>query len=71
MCKSVQAELDGFFGSLNRQATSARHVTVQAIPQTLAKLAPGALPALNHLVFTLAEDAGLVHRWHHFPRIAV
>lgn len=71
MCKSVQAELDGFFGSLKAQATLVRHVTAQAFAQARAKLAPGALPALNDHLIKLAEEAGLVPRWHGLRRIAV
>lgn len=71
MCKSVQAELDAFFGSVQTQATLVRHVTAQAFAQARTKLAPGALPALNDLLLKLAEDAGLVPRWHGLRRIAV
>ena len=71
MCKSVQAELDTFFGSLQAQATLVRHVTAQAFAQARAKLAPGALPVLNDHLIKLAEEAGLVPRWHGLRRIAV
>ncbi len=71
MCKSVQAELDGFFGSLKAQATLVRHVSAQAFAQARAKLAPAALPALNDHLIKLAEDTGRVPRWHGLRRIAV
>lgn len=71
MCKSVQAELDTFFGSLKAQAALVRHVSAQAFAQARAKLAPDALPALNDHLLSLADDAGLVPRWHGLRRIAI
>lgn len=71
MCKSVQVGLDGFFSSLKAQASLVRHLTSQAFAQARAKLAPGALPALNDHLIALAEEAGFVPRWHGLRRIAV
>lgn len=45
-----------------REAALVRHVSAQAFAQARAKLAPGALPALNDHLLSLAEQAGLVPR---------
>jgi len=69
--KSVQAELDEFFAHLQPHAALVRHVSAQAFAQARAKLAPGALPALNDHLLALVDQAGLVPRWNGLRRIAV
>ena len=63
LCKSVQAELDQFFGHLQQQANLVRHVSEQAFAQARAKLSPAALPTLNDHLLTEVEQAGLLPRW--------
>jgi len=69
--KSVQAELDYFFACLAHTPGLLRHASAQAFAQARAKLAPGALPALNDHLLRQADAAGLVPRWHGLRRIAV
>ena len=63
LCKSVQAELDQFFGHLQQQAQRVREVSEQAFAQARAKLSPDALPRLNDYLIEQAEQAGCVPRW--------
>lgn len=63
MCKSVQAELDQFFGHLQQQAQLVRHVSEQAFAQARAKLSPNAIPALNDWLITQTESNGWIPRW--------
>ena len=69
--KSVQAELDQFFACLSHTPGLLRHVSAQAFAQARAKLAPGALPALNDYLLRQADASGLVPRWYGLRRIAV
>lgn len=71
LCKSVQAELDEFFGHLQQQAALVRHFSAQAYAQARAKLHADALPTLNDHLLSLIEQAGGVPRWHGLRRIAV
>ncbi len=63
LCKSVQAELDLFFGHLQQQAQLVRTVSEQAFAQARAKLSPSALPLLNDYLIEQAVQAGWVPRW--------
>jgi hypothetical protein len=63
LCKSVQAELDQFFGHLQQQAQLVREVSEQAFAQARAKLSPDALSSLNDYLIDRAEQAGWVPRW--------
>ncbi|WP_436023809.1 hypothetical protein [Trinickia sp. LjRoot230] len=48
--KSIQAELDEFFGHLRQQAGLARDVSEQAFASARAKLADAALPYLGFVL---------------------
>jgi len=63
LCRSLQAELDQFFGHLRQHAQLERAVSEQAFAQARAKLSPGALPSLNDYLIEQAEQAGWVPRW--------
>jgi hypothetical protein len=63
LCKSVQAELDQFFGHLQQQAQLVREVSEQAFAQARTRLSPSALPQLNDYLIERAEQAGCVPRW--------
>ncbi len=60
MRKSIQAELDEFFGHLQQQASLAREVSEQAFASARAKLADTALPYLNDWLLARAERDGRV-----------
>ena len=64
MRKSVQTELDEFFGHLEQQVALVRHVSERAFFGACAKLGAGAVPALNDWLIEKVEAAGLVPRWH-------
>lgn len=70
MRKSVQAELDTFFGHLQQQAQLVRHVSEQAFAQARAKLSLTAIPLLNDWVIERAEHYGFVARWHGLRLVA-
>lgn len=61
--KSVQTELDEFFGRLHAQAGLLRAVTEQAFALARAKLAPEALHWLNERLLAQAEASGAALRW--------
>src|SRR5450830_893941 len=64
MRKSVQTELDEFFGHLRQQAQLVHAVSAQAFAQARAKLATTAMPALNDWLIEQADQRGYVPRWH-------
>ncbi|MGS0755174.1 hypothetical protein ACVBEH_10985 [Roseateles sp. GG27B] len=63
MRKSLQAELDVFFGHLQQQAQLVRQVSAQAFAQARAKLSVCAIPGLNDWLIQRAEQDGLISRW--------
>jgi len=63
MRKSVQAELDTFFGHLQQQAQLVRRVSEQAFAQARAKLSLTAIPELNDWLIERAEHYGFIPRW--------
>src|SRR6202171_4722445 len=63
MRKSVQTELDEFFGHLQQQAQLLRKVSGQAFAQARAKLSTTAIPALNDWLLEQAGRHGYVPRW--------
>jgi hypothetical protein len=63
MRKSIQSELDEFFGHLNNQAQLVRKVSEQAFAQARAKLSLTAIPLLNDWLIERAEHYGFVPRW--------
>lgn len=63
MRKSIQAELDTFFGHLQQQAHLVRHVSEQAFSLARSKLSLTAIPQLNDWLIERAEHYGLVPRW--------
>jgi hypothetical protein len=58
MRKSIQAELDTFFGHLQQQAQLVRHVSEQAFALARAKLSLTAIPELNDWLIERAEYYG-------------
>ena len=63
MRKSVQAELDTFFGHLQQGAQLVRHVSEQAFALARSKLSLTALATLNDWLIERAERDGFVQRW--------
>lgn len=63
MRKSVQSELDEFFAHLQQQAQLVREVSEQAFAKARAKLAGGAIAALNDWLLARADEVGCVPRW--------
>lgn len=63
MRKSVQAELDTFFGHLQQGAQLVRHVSEQAFALARSKLSLTALPKLNDWLIERAERDGLIPHW--------
>lgn len=63
MRKSVQAELDEFYGHLAQKAQLVREASAQAFAQARAKLSLTALPLLNDWLIERAESHGFVQRW--------
>lgn len=71
MRKSIQAELDEFFGHLQNQAELVRHVSEQAFSKARAKLATLAISSLNDWLMHAADQAQLIQRWHGLRLVAV
>lgn len=63
MRKSIQAELDTFFGHLQQQAQLVRHVSEQAFALARSKLSLTAIPQLNDWLIERAEHYGFIPRW--------
>src|SRR5260370_21741178 len=63
MGKSVQTELEEFFGHLQQQAQLLRQVSGQAFAQARAKLSTTAIPALNDWLLEQAGRHGYVPHW--------
>src|ERR1700739_1901730 len=63
MRKSVQTELDEFFGHLQQQAQLLRKVSEQAFAQARAKLSTTAIPALKAWRLGQAGAHGYGPRW--------
>ena len=70
MRKSVQSELDEFFGHLRGGAELVRHVSEQAFAKARAKLAANALPGLNDWLLARTEQGGLIPRWNGLRLVA-
>lgn len=70
MRKSVQAELDEFFGFVKQQAQMVHHVSEQAFAQARAKLSGAAIPLLNDWLMRQVDAAGLIPRWKGFRLVA-
>jgi len=70
MRKSVQTELDEFFGHLRQQAQLVREVSAQAFAQARAKLATTAMLALNDWLIEQADQRGYIPRWHGYRLVA-
>jgi hypothetical protein len=70
MRKSVQTELDEFFGHLQQQAQLLRKVSGQAFAQARAKLSTTAIPALNDWLLEQAGRHGYVPRWNGLRLVA-
>lgn len=63
MRKSIQAELDTFFGHLQQQAQLVRHVSEQAFALARSKLSLTAIPELNDWLIERAEHYRFIPRW--------
>jgi hypothetical protein len=70
MRKSVQTELDEFFGHLQQQAQLLRQVSGQAFAQARAKLSTTAIPALNDWLLEQAGRHGYVPHWNGLRLVA-
>jgi hypothetical protein len=70
MRKSIQAELDTFFGHLQQQAQLVRHVSEQAFALARAKLSLTAIPELNDWLIERAEYYGFIPRWRSLRLVA-
>ena len=70
MRKSVQAELDEFYGHLEQQAQLMREVTSQAYAKARARLSGTAFSSLNDWLIERAERDGYVPRWHGLRLVA-
>ena len=70
MRKSVQTELDEFFGHLQQQAQLLRKVSGQAFAQARAKLSTTAIPALNDWLLEQAGRHSYVPRWNGLRLVA-
>ncbi|MGK5023123.1 IS4 family transposase [Janthinobacterium lividum] len=70
MRKSVQTELDEFFGHLQQQAQLTHEVSAQAFAQARSKLATTAMPELNDWLIAQAQQHGYLPRWHGFRLVA-
>ena len=68
--RSVQAELDCFFGHLQHQAALLQHVSAQAFAQARTKLAAHSLGALNDFLIGRLEQTGALPRWHGLRLVA-
>ena len=70
MRKSVQAELDEFFGHLRNRAQLVRTVSEQAFAQARTKLSWDAIALLNDWLIERAQHDGLVARWNGLRLVA-
>jgi hypothetical protein len=70
MRKSIQVELDTFFGHLNQQAQLMRGASEQAFSQARSKLSLTAIPLLNTWLIARAEHYGFVKRWNGLRLVA-
>lgn len=71
MRKSVQTELDEFFGHLQQQAQLTHQVSAQAFTQARSKLATTAMPELNDWLIAQAQQHGYLPRRHGFRLVAL
>lgn len=70
MLRSLQGELDDFFGRLANQGHLLRAVSKSAFSQARKKLNPSAFRALNDLLLAHWEQQVAVPRWHGFRLLA-
>lgn len=70
MTRSLQGELDDFFGRLANRAHLVRAVSKSAFSQARQKLLPSAFRALNELLLSQWEQSVTVPRWHGFRLLA-
>ncbi len=70
MTRSLQGELDDFFGRLANQTHLVRAVSKSAFSQARRKLLPSAFRALNDLLLDHWEQHVVVPRWHGFRLLA-
>ena len=70
MTRSLQCELDDFFGRLANQTQLVRAVSKSAFSQARQKLLPSAFQALNDLLLDHWEQHVVVPRWHGFRLLA-
>lgn len=70
MVRSLQGELDDFFGRLANQANLVRAVSKSAFSQARKKLNPSAFRALNGILLRQWEESIVIPRWHGFRLLA-
>lgn len=70
MLRSLQGELDDFFGRLANQGNLLRAVSKRAFSQARKKLNPSAFRALNGILLTQWEKQVAVPRWQGFRLLA-
>lgn len=70
MTRSLQSELDDFFGRLANQTQLVRAVSKSAFSQARQKLLPSAFRALNDMLINHWEQHIVVPRWHGFRLLA-
>lgn len=70
MLRSLQGELDDFFGRLANQANLVRAVSKSAFSQARKKLNSSAFRALNGILLRQWEEKIAVPRWHGFRLLA-
>lgn len=70
MVRSLQGELDDFFGRLANQGNLVRAVSKSAFSQARKKLNPSAFRALNGILLTQWEKHVAIPRWHGFRLLA-
>lgn len=70
MTRSLQGELDDFFGRLANRTHLVRAVSKSAFSQARQKLLPSAFRALNELLLNQWEQSIAVPRWHGFRLLA-
>lgn len=70
MTRSLQGELDDFFGRLANRVQLVRAVSKSAFSQARQKLLPSAFVALNDLLLKRWEQSVAVPRWHGFRLLA-
>jgi hypothetical protein len=68
--RSLQGELDDFFGRLANRASLVRSVSKSAFSQARQKLRPSAFRALNEILLAQWEKSVVVPRWHGFRLLA-